>query len=58
MNARYRVVCVRGDGHREVHASNLGKETAEAVRDAAMKSGCFVRVVIERQATRNEQPFR
>jgi hypothetical protein len=58
MNARYRVVCVRGDGHREVYASNLGKDTAEAVRDAALKSGRFVRVVVERQASRNELPSR
>jgi hypothetical protein len=49
---RYRVVVVHDDGHREIRASNLGRQTAEAVRDAAMKSGRFVRVSVERHVMR------
>jgi hypothetical protein len=49
---RYRVVVVHDDGHREIRASNLGRETADAVRDAAIKSGRFVRVAVERHVVK------
>jgi len=52
----YRVIGLRADGMRDVRASNLGKETAEAVQALAQKSGLFVRVMIEKQAREEGKP--
>jgi hypothetical protein len=55
-SAKYRVIGVRANGQRELRAGDLGKETAEAVREAAMKSGLFVRVFVERQISGDRRP--
>ena len=46
---RYQVVGVRHDGTRDIRASNVTLETAEAVLSDAKKSGVFDRVSIEIQ---------
>ncbi len=54
VSEHHRIIGIRANGERDIRGSNLGKETAEAVRAAALESGQFVNVILERQPLRGE----
>jgi hypothetical protein len=52
----YRVVGIRGDGTREVRASNLLKATAEALKALMESWSEYERVVVEPQPPTKDRP--
>ncbi|MBI3861907.1 MAG: hypothetical protein HY290_08415 [Planctomycetia bacterium] len=46
----YRVIGIGSNGTREVCATNVGIETAEAIRHALLESRRYVSVLIEQQS--------